>query len=42
MTAIARIYTSEGFVVAADGRQTSVGGEVESDDIQKIFRELCT
>jgi len=37
-TAIARIYTKEGFVVAADGRRLSgKTGDIASDDVQKIF-----
>src|ERR1039457_7383111 len=37
-TAIARIWTSDGFVVAADGRQTnSLTREVMTDSAQKIF-----
>jgi hypothetical protein len=37
-TAIARIYTPEGFVIAADGRKLNgQSGEVASDEVQKIF-----
>jgi hypothetical protein len=38
MTAIARIYTPEGFVVATDGRRNRPDGGVESDDAQKVFQ----
>jgi hypothetical protein len=37
-TAIARIYTQEGFVVAADGRKLNGrSGQIASDEVQKIF-----
>src|ERR1035438_6070716 len=37
-TAIARIYTQDGFVVAADGRKLNrATGVVASDEAQKIF-----
>jgi hypothetical protein len=36
-TAIARIYTREGFVIAADGRESDQSGNVRSDRVQKIF-----
>jgi hypothetical protein len=37
-TAIARIYTPDGFVIAADGREAhTVTGRVRSDEEQKIF-----
>jgi hypothetical protein len=40
-TAIARIYTPEGFVIAADGRKLNrQSGEIASDEEQKVFR-LC-
>lgn len=38
MTAIIRIFTPDGFVVAADGRKLDPrNGTVESDEVQKIF-----
>lgn len=38
MTAIIRTLTPQGFVVAADGRQTNADtGAVESDEVQKVF-----
>jgi hypothetical protein len=37
-TAIARIYTPDGFVIAADGRKLNgQTGEVANDEVQKIF-----
>src|ERR1017187_1690816 len=37
-TAISRVYTKDGFVVAADGRaQNSEDGSIISDSTQKIF-----
>ncbi len=36
-TAIARIYTTEGFVVAADGRESLDEDRKRADDAQKIF-----
>jgi hypothetical protein len=37
MTAIVRIYTNGGFIVAADGRQRELDGSVVSEVKQKIF-----
>lgn len=37
MTAIVRIYTNDGFVIAADGRQRELDGSVVSEVKQKIF-----
>jgi hypothetical protein len=36
-TAIIRIYTREGFVIAADGRRQNDDGTIYSDSAQKIF-----
>jgi hypothetical protein len=36
-TAIVRIYTEQGFVVAADGRTSDANGNIRSDSTQKIF-----
>src|ERR1035437_8402022 len=37
-TAIARVYTPEGFVIAADGRQANnMTKEVVNDSVRKIF-----
>jgi len=48
MTAIARVYTPRGFVVAADGRKlNNQTGEIGGDEAQKVFRlshtagEMC-
>jgi hypothetical protein len=37
MTAIAAVCTPEGFVLGADGRETSINGTVRTDKKQKIF-----
>lgn len=38
MTAIVRTYTTEGFAIAADGRQTNSDTRaLESDEVQKVF-----
>jgi hypothetical protein len=37
MTAIASVYTPDGFVIGADGRRVNPDGRVESDDTRKIF-----
>jgi hypothetical protein len=36
-TAISRVYTPEGFVIAADGRSLNKRGEKLSDSVRKIF-----
>lgn len=37
MTAVASIFTPDGFVVGADGRRKEFGGRIQSDSRQKIF-----
>jgi hypothetical protein len=37
MTAIASVYTPEGFVIGADGRQTDENGTISDDSITKLF-----
>jgi hypothetical protein len=40
MTAIASVFTPEGFIIGADGRLKNGLGKIQSDSIQKVFR--CT
>jgi len=42
MTAIAWVYTPEGFVIGADGRQLNPRRRIESDDIVKIASYSAT